>query len=80
MLTGERQHAYKSNKSTINVIYNIKRNRIKKQCGGQVLLDLSKAFDRVDRKKLWNILYQKRFTRKANKTNKKTTHREYATQ
>ena len=59
MLTGERQHAYKSNKSTIGVICNIKRNLIKKQRNGQILLDLSKAFDRIDRAKLRNILYEK---------------------
>ena len=59
MLTDERQHAYKHNKSTIDVIYNIKRNLIKKQCKGEILLDLAKAFDRIDRTKLWNILYQK---------------------
>ena len=29
MLTDERQHAYQSNKSTIDFIYNIKRNLIK---------------------------------------------------
>ena len=50
---------YKSNKSTIDVIYNIKRDIIKKQSNGQILLYLSKASDRIDRGELWNILYQK---------------------
>ena len=59
MLTDERQHAYKSNKSTIDVIYNIKRNLIKKQCIGQILHDISKAFGRIGRKKLRTVLYQR---------------------
>ena len=50
MITDGRQRDYKSNKSTIDVIYNIKRNLFKKQRNGQVLLDLSKAFDRIYRK------------------------------
>ena len=58
-LTDERQHAYKSNKSTIDAIYNIKRNLVKKQRNGEILLGLSNAFDRIDRVELWNILYEK---------------------
>ena len=49
MLADERQRAFKSNKSTIDVIYNIKRNLIKKQRNGVILPDLSRAFDRIDR-------------------------------
>ena len=36
MLTDERQHDYKSNKSTIDVIYNIKRNLIKNNVLGNI--------------------------------------------
>ena len=44
MLTEEGQHAYKPNKSTTDVIYDIKRDLVKKRCNGRILLGLSKAF------------------------------------
>merc|ERR1712112_748961 len=40
-------------------IFHAKRNFIKNNIQGQILIDLSKAFDRVDRNKLWKILYEK---------------------
>ena len=49
MLTDEGQHAYEPNKSTIDAIYAIERNLIKKQCNGQILLDLSKAIGGIGR-------------------------------
>ena len=42
MLTDERKHAYKSNKSTIDVIYNIKRNLIKNNVMGKYYLAFQK--------------------------------------
>merc|ERR1712112_154893 len=40
-------------------IFHAKRNFIKNNIQGQILIDLSKAFDRVDRNKPWKILYEK---------------------
>ena len=36
-----------------------KKELYKNKIQGQILIDLSKAFDRVDRNKLWGILYEK---------------------
>ena len=59
MLTDETQHGYKTKKSTIDIIYHAKRNFIKNKINGPILIDLPKAFDGVDRGKLWEILYGK---------------------
>ena len=59
LLTCEMQHGYKINKSATDIIFHIKRNIIKNNINGQILLDLSKAFGRIDRTKLWDILYEK---------------------
>ena len=58
LLTNEQQCAYKTNKSTMDIIYLIKNKYIKGEIKGQILLDLSKAFDRINRSKLWYILYE----------------------
>ena len=71
MMTDERQHAYKPNKSTIDVIYNIKS--LVKQYG-RILLDLPKAFGRIDRGGLCDILYGKGIPIKLTHQIKKWTH------
>ena len=37
----------------------MKRGFVKKDNTGKILLDISKAFGRIDRKQLWRILYEK---------------------
>ena len=49
----------KQKKSTFDIIYRTKQNFVKKRIQGQILFDLSKAFDKINREKLWRILYEK---------------------
>ena len=58
ILTEETQCGFKSNKSTADVIFFIKQKFIKKEIYGQILFDLTKAFDKINREKLWIILYE----------------------
>ena len=57
LLTNEQQCAYKTKKSTMDIIYLIKNKYIKGEIKGQILLGLSKAFDRINRSKLWYIFF-----------------------
>ena len=58
LLTSEIQCAYKK---PLYKRYHIlhKTKLANNMTHGQILLDLSRAFDRINRNKLWNILYQK---------------------
>ena len=77
MLADERQRAYKSNKSTIDVIYRIKRSLVKKQCKWRILLALSKAFGRIDSGVMEHFIWE-RSTHKPFKANKKMTFGKHA--
>ena len=59
LLTKDNQCAYKAKRSTTDAIYYIKQNFIQNKIIGHISFDLSKAFDRIDRNKLWWILYEK---------------------
>ena len=59
LLTKDNQCAYKAKRSTADAIYYIKQNLIQNRIRGHISFDLSKAFDRIDRNKLWWILYEK---------------------
>ena len=59
LLTNEQQCAYKTNRSTKDLIYFTKTKLTQTKTQGQLLMDLSKAFDRIDRNTLWWILYRK---------------------
>ena len=58
-LTSEQQNAYKDGRSTIDVLY-LLNNQFKNEKTNQlILLDLSKAFDTINRDLLWAILYER---------------------
>ena len=59
LLTNEQQCAYKTNRSTQDLIYFIKTKLTQTKTQGQLLMDLSKAFGRIDRNTLRWILYRK---------------------
>ena len=59
LLTKDKQCAYKTKRSTSDAIFFIKQNLIKNKILGHISFDLSKAFDRIDRNKLWRTLYEK---------------------
>ena len=59
LLTNEMQCAYKTKRSTQDIIHFIKTKLTKHNINGQILIDLSKAFGKIDRNKLWWILYKK---------------------
>ena len=59
LLTNDNQCAYKAKRSTYDAIYYIKKNFSKNLIDGHIAFDLSKAFDRIDRNKLWWTLYRK---------------------
>ena len=61
ILTNEHQCAYKKHKSTIDILYEIKQKFINGKIKGQILLDLTKAFGKIERQKLRWILYEKEF-------------------
>ena len=47
-------------KSTTDIIFCLKTEIYKKnEPHGQILFDLTKAFDKINRNKLWNMLYEK---------------------
>ena len=57
LLTNELQCAYKSKHSAQDVIHFVKTNLIIiKAVHGEILLDLTKAFGAIGRRKLWPIL------------------------
>ena len=59
LLTNETQTAYKTGRSTIDILSLI-QNQIQNEETRQLLLiDLSKAFDSIDRDILWTTLYEK---------------------
>ena len=59
LLTNETQTAYKTGRSTIDILSLI-QNQIQNEKTKQLLLiDLSKAFDSIDRDILWTTLYEK---------------------
>ena len=57
ILTGERQHAYKHNKSTIDAIYAIKRGIVGEDYEWGILLSLSRTFGVVGGNKIREILF-----------------------
>ena len=60
LLPCKNQCAYKEKRSAADVIYYYaKHNYIKNKITGEILFDLSKAFGRINRLKLWEILYGK---------------------
>ena len=48
-LTNDTQYDYKGNKSTMDVIYTIKRNVNKKVNNGQILNDSTKSLSKINR-------------------------------
>merc|ERR1712112_158607 len=59
LLTQETQSAYKTGRSTIDILSLI-QNQIQNEDTRQlILIDLSKAFDSIDRNILWTVLYEK---------------------
>ena len=58
LLTNEFQCAFK-NSSAQDFISPIKNKMAKTKYMGQILLDLSRAFGRINRNQLWLILYEK---------------------
>ena len=63
LLSEENQYAYKAEISTTDAIYYIRRNMIQNVLKGRISHDLPNEFDRIDRNKLWWVLYEKRYLR-----------------
>ena len=59
LITKDNQCAYKSKRSTMDAIFYAKQQFMKNGICGNISFDLSKAFDRINRNKLWWILYEK---------------------
>ena len=59
LLTNELQCGYKNSKSTMDIIFQIKQNFLTNRSEGQILFDLTQAFGKINRDKLWQILYEK---------------------
>ena len=57
LLTNEHQCAYKTQKSTIDIIFDMGQKFINK-VKGKLRLDISKAFDEIQRSQLWWIPYE----------------------
>ena len=57
--TNDNQCAYKAKRSTTDAIFYIKNQFIENEIHGRISFDLSKAFGRINRNKLWWILYEK---------------------
>ena len=58
ILTNELQSAYKTGRSTIDVLYLLNKNIKKWKTEQIILFDLAKAFDSIDREILWTTLYE----------------------
>ena len=59
LLPTDNQCAYKAGKSTMDAIFCIKQQFIKNEIQWHISSVLSKAFDRINRNRLWWILYEK---------------------
>ena len=59
LITDDTQCGYKNKKSTTDIIFHIKQNFMKNGSKGQILFDLTKAFGKLNRNKLRNMLYEK---------------------
>ena len=58
LIAKDNQCAYKAKRSTTDAIFYTKQF-MKNEISGHISFDLSKAFDRVNRDKLWWMLYEK---------------------
>ena len=59
LLTSETQTAYKNSRSTLDVLSILQKNIKNDNATGLILIDLSKAFDTINRNLIWAILYGK---------------------
>ena len=59
LLTSESQTEYKNSRSTHDVLSLLQKNIKNDNTTGLILIDLSKAFEAIDRNLLWEILYEK---------------------
>ena len=57
-ITSEMQTAYKKGRSTLDVLALVNNHMNKDDNASLILIDLSKAFDRINRKVLWTTLYE----------------------
>ena len=58
LLTTEQQTAYKQGRSTIDILSLIQNSIQSDETQQLILIDLTKAFDSIDRNTMWTILYQ----------------------
>ena len=58
LLTNEQQCAYKQGRSTIDILSLIQNNIQQDKTKKIIIVDLSKAFDSIDRDAMWTISYQ----------------------
>ena len=59
LLTRVTQKAYKTGRSTLDILSLVQNQIQNEQTKQLILIDLSKAFDSIDRNILWTILYKK---------------------
>ena len=58
ILTTEQQCAYKHGRSTIDILSLVQNSIQRDETQQLILVDLSKAFDSIDRDAMWAIAYQ----------------------